>query len=708
MSGFFASLFGPADTEGRNTVATVVGNNYVIVGCGFAAVLNHTTLRQTQWGRTRIGNRKVIHIGFPDPWRHYRDHGMGQFPHLLVMPGYHNVNIDGEKADAPRRSKKMAADTWRELKYLKEKTLPVKESALYNTDVEVIDAWVVVIQSKEHANYTVSNDQRNQNVNDKFAVYKQKEEGPDTEYHKYVDDALKHLGDVYPGGAPRYRLLLVPTYESGPRWVYADKIDICTGMGIVNHRTKLEQLATKAYKESYTLPPWAYFPYLYSTLSQQPVVPAQHALFSKCWIAKGAANRICLIGGGGVSVNLCETLIHDIPSAGQPPDKEFVLNETWLDWTTSGTFQINLPDRSRADFYVGGIAIPLADLKAPDVVIGINTNYGDNIAGRLTARLDEASIGFKIAPYAQSLRFAAGVRLLKYQQQNYILTLKKARVNSNPQATEFKHDGKYSLKEENKQLFIAYQENDAIESKTRPKPAAYQQVILNEGMVSTPTSPGTAAFLIREWKAFQAIKDYEDRLVGVQYKGAASDHDVTTGNGDIRILGQAGLTYYTAGGVMPVPLLDSAALELSQTHNLTMPEQARLDLNGITYCALSVALANKYFDENDRLNKNINTASENDLKRAMNKVHDEEHADICAAIVKFRALTSEGIMDWGDLDGSGQILANDRAKNADPNLLLAVPAHEVTEVDHILWNNRPSIEQALGLTYEPNPLQRAQ
>ncbi|MCH7862481.1 MAG: hypothetical protein IH998_12510, partial [Proteobacteria bacterium] len=94
--------------------------NYVIVGCGFAAVLNHTTLRQREWGRKRIGNREVIHIGFQDPWFHYRDHGMGQFPHLLVMPGYHGEEIRNGKPDAPLRSGRMAADTRKELTYLKE------------------------------------------------------------------------------------------------------------------------------------------------------------------------------------------------------------------------------------------------------------------------------------------------------------------------------------------------------------------------------------------------------------------------------------------------------------------------------------------------------------------------------------------------------------------------------------------------------------
>ncbi len=68
---------------------------YVIIGCGFAATVNHSTLVQSELYDKRLNNRKIMHIGFSDPWSSYRDHGMGQFPHLLVPPGYHSSTHRG-------------------------------------------------------------------------------------------------------------------------------------------------------------------------------------------------------------------------------------------------------------------------------------------------------------------------------------------------------------------------------------------------------------------------------------------------------------------------------------------------------------------------------------------------------------------------------------------------------------------------------------
>ena len=56
---------------------------YVIVGCGFSAVTNHTTL-----SAARLGSLPVLHIGGADPWRDYFSMPMGQWPTLLSLPGF--------------------------------------------------------------------------------------------------------------------------------------------------------------------------------------------------------------------------------------------------------------------------------------------------------------------------------------------------------------------------------------------------------------------------------------------------------------------------------------------------------------------------------------------------------------------------------------------------------------------------------------------
>lgn len=65
---------------------------YVIVGCGFSAITNHSILQQTGG---RLHELTVLHIGAPDPWADYHAMPMGQWPSLLTLPGYrsHPANI---------------------------------------------------------------------------------------------------------------------------------------------------------------------------------------------------------------------------------------------------------------------------------------------------------------------------------------------------------------------------------------------------------------------------------------------------------------------------------------------------------------------------------------------------------------------------------------------------------------------------------------
>ena len=59
---------------------------YVIIGCGFSAILNHVQLVSS--AATRIQGLTILHIGLNDPWFHYRSMSMGQWPGLLSLPGY--------------------------------------------------------------------------------------------------------------------------------------------------------------------------------------------------------------------------------------------------------------------------------------------------------------------------------------------------------------------------------------------------------------------------------------------------------------------------------------------------------------------------------------------------------------------------------------------------------------------------------------------
>jgi hypothetical protein len=74
---------------------------YVIIGCGFAATVDHATLVQSTWGVARLGKLDVLHIGFPDPWRTYHKHNMNQEIELLTLPGYSNQPDEGDTEPVP-------------------------------------------------------------------------------------------------------------------------------------------------------------------------------------------------------------------------------------------------------------------------------------------------------------------------------------------------------------------------------------------------------------------------------------------------------------------------------------------------------------------------------------------------------------------------------------------------------------------------------
>lgn len=72
--------------------------NYVIVGGGYSAAVDHSTLLISEWGRRRVGATTILHVqAEPDPWTRHVCHRMGQWPPLLALPGYE----ERHEAEAP-------------------------------------------------------------------------------------------------------------------------------------------------------------------------------------------------------------------------------------------------------------------------------------------------------------------------------------------------------------------------------------------------------------------------------------------------------------------------------------------------------------------------------------------------------------------------------------------------------------------------------
>lgn len=84
----FLQSFSKGDPKEALNTVNKADLRYVIIGCGFAGVTDHATLRRSQFGRDRLEGLRVYHLGFPDPWQTYVSHNMNQDAELNTLPGY--------------------------------------------------------------------------------------------------------------------------------------------------------------------------------------------------------------------------------------------------------------------------------------------------------------------------------------------------------------------------------------------------------------------------------------------------------------------------------------------------------------------------------------------------------------------------------------------------------------------------------------------
>jgi hypothetical protein len=116
------------------------GPYYVIVGVGFSAVLNHSLLKATDFGKERLADLEIRHIGMADPWGDYLIERMGQWPGLLTLPGFENQHATEEAADF-LRCRAFAEATAQQLKRLTSENRIVRARV---TDVQVANGIFTV------------------------------------------------------------------------------------------------------------------------------------------------------------------------------------------------------------------------------------------------------------------------------------------------------------------------------------------------------------------------------------------------------------------------------------------------------------------------------------------------------------------------------------------------------------------------------------
>lgn len=286
------------------------GGRYVIIGCGFSAVLNHLTLKKTPEGKRRIGDRQVLHIGHDDPWEHFVPHDMGQFPHLLRLPGFSQCFPEA-RVDAPLRSDVFAAATQAEFANLASSRRA--EPAPLGPRMH---GWVALIQEKAAPPPT------------------------DAAVLALTAELGLTASDLerYPYDVP-YRLLVVSHAGDGQArcsFVYADRIDLCVGPGaprLLDRQRFAADEAGDSMWRAYTRLPWEP---VESLGAPRFVLPGVHAMYSSTASPHLRDPAYCVYGSGGIALNLVEVRT----------------GRGWIDWMADRVHSQDICDRNNSVFII--------------------------------------------------------------------------------------------------------------------------------------------------------------------------------------------------------------------------------------------------------------------------------------------------------------------------------------------------------------------
>lgn len=600
-----ARLESPGQETGLQKVldtysAPLPNGYYVIVGGGAAAMVNHTTLRQSTKGKSRMAHPEdkevglpVLHIALPDPWLHYHHHGMGQPPYLLGLPGYHKpVPPDAAPYKHSCSSEQFAASTQAEWNLL---------SKTFASETFRVQGWVAAIET-------------------------QKKKAPEKLKKALVDLGIQSgaletmLSMRFREGDPIYRLLVV--LSSGElRFVFAHKIDLCSGAGKLRNTPRgftpdsLPELLKKA-RTAPWLPPTSWT----DELRDRLVVDGMDGLTVTTPFRSG--QRICVFGSGGVGLNQMERAIDD---------------GTYLDWVASGwmhanaTFALKRNDtvlkkpRSLAteqDFMDPGEADAIREGKGPD---DSNPPDGKGIKFRLIPGSKKLRIGQNAAfDKAESIDQGAKVAVEYKKSAQSIIT-------------DF-YDRDINLQAESYFTFSeSYTKANSECCGDSANGRAYDRLILCLGQDQTITGePITIAGAF----TFTPIVR-EGRAVGLENKA-----DGKVKQGDIRILGSAATMFPRAN----LSLDDQeASLRAMETYRKSLPVSAVLP--GFILNCCNIAWANDYFTD-ETPNTNANSASEGQLTALLTEKGQMSSTDagkFAAKIIGLRSNPHDGFASMDDL-----------------------------------------------------------
>ncbi len=281
---------------------------YVIIGCGPMAVVNHITLRHDRSGERRIADKDILHIGFPNPWPKYFEHGLGQPPHLLSFPGFDNNEMTGELLSAQERER-LQKDSGLNSQHFGRR-IDAELLRLFPDEAAIPPnrlkkKWVALIQARDPETGIGSTTGLDP---DAF-----KGERPDADHEDHrppkalvlaaINEAAQR---VWPDVDAPYRLCLYDASDRTCELVYASHIDICTGPGRpqVLPISRDPNAAEDPQMLEARTPPWISPEDWTDKDTNRRVMNGVDAIRDESqW---NAGERICITAGGGVGLNAAE------------------------------------------------------------------------------------------------------------------------------------------------------------------------------------------------------------------------------------------------------------------------------------------------------------------------------------------------------------------------------------------------------------------
>ncbi|MGH1347828.1 MAG: hypothetical protein ACRBN8_40110 [Nannocystales bacterium] len=568
---------------------------YVIIGRGPAGVTNCTTLFGCAKGLERLDGRRVLQVGFKNPWPTYLKHGMGQPGYLLTLPGFAaQPNATGTEVDGGLDSREFGA------------AIDVQLAKLV-TDNGVVErpGWVVWIQ-KKGADDTKP-------VEEDFTP-----EAGGPEIYAALGTAIEAANreNDWPDAA-EYRVLVLVDDEPTILPYYASHIDFCSGPGRPNI------FGGGDARDQGKTAPWLAPENWDDALKNRRVLNGVDAIVDE--VALSNNERICVTAGGGVGLNCAE---------------KSQKKGCWLDWfgrtTLVNTFdnprnQTFLEHAERREAMAVGELNPalFAAAEEGDRLAALGEPYDTEKAKKeaYEAARDVERDKIPLYPTHIKLRYGKLASLDRVTTTDTHAVVKlKASKNGGPPPLLVDHNRvDNTLTGTTWECTAAY-----LEAAHNPEwPAEeYDRLFIPNGQSPNMLGQPRKYTTIEGLTTVDAAAD--GRMLGLQ-----------SGDGRIRLLGAAAQVYngYAVGTWEPT---STAAKDKMWAYREGLPVSTVPD--GLILSGVNIATANGYFDAHP--NTNVNTMTKAELTAAL-----PDRDTIVDAIVAKRNV-SNGYRDYAELEAA--------------------------------------------------------